>query len=228
MRQAVLKVGDLALVDTARPYALQFDEDFDQIVVRLPRRLITRRTSNAEPLTARVIAGDRGLGKLASTFLLQLSADRSEINPAFMPHLYETAIDLISTAVADESDMLQHLNEQHVRLRQRVVEYIDGNFSDPGLNRETIAAAHRVSVRHLNRIFENSESGLSEMIWERRLGQARLELADPLRNRLSVTDIAFGVGFKDVAHFSRSFKLTFGETPRAFRAKTRASLVSAS
>jgi AraC-like DNA-binding protein len=62
---------------------------------------------------------------------------------------------------------------------------------------------------------------VSELIWSRRLDQARRDLADPLRSHISVTAIAYDVGFKDSAHFSRAFKNRFGLTPGECRSQAR-------
>ena len=65
---------------------------------------------------------------------------------------------------------------------------------------------------------------VSELIWARRLEQARRDLADPLHRHVSVTGIGYDAGFKDAAHFSRAFKSAFGETPSAYRSRGQASL----
>jgi len=35
-----------------------------------------------------------------------------------------------------------------------------------------------------------------------------------------VSEIAFGLGFNDAAHFSRAFRVRFGASPREWRART--------
>ena len=95
--------------------------------------------------------------------------------------------------------------------------YIDRHLSDHGLTCEWIAAAHSISERQLRRVFEGSEMSVSEWIWSRRLEQAKRDLEDPLKAPLSVTAIAYDVGFKDSAHFNRSFRARFRMSPREWR-----------
>jgi AraC-like DNA-binding protein len=218
-REAVMGVGDFAIFDTTRPYDLRFDGDFSQIVLRLPRRLITGKIAEVECLTARAIAGDRGIGKLASTFLQQLHAELGEIDPLYLTRVHGSAIDLIATAVAEQSESQLHSSERYVLLRRRVSAYVDRNLADADLSCETIAAAHGISTRHLSKVFEETEMRVSQLIWTRRLEQARRDLADPLRRHISITSVGYDAGFKDAAHFSRLFKGEFGETPSAFRAR---------
>lgn len=223
-RQAVLQAGDFAIYDTSRPYDLRFDADFSQLVLRLPRRVVTSRIAEIERLTAQSITGARGIGKLAAAFLQQLHAQLAELDPLTLPRVQASAVDLIAAAVAEQAGLPTDTSEYHILLRRRVGAYIDRNLADPRLSCETIAAAHGISARHLRKVFETASLSLSELIWARRLEQARRDLTDPLQAHVSVTRIGYDVGFKDAAHFSRAFKSAFGETPSALRAKTSTSL----
>jgi AraC-like DNA-binding protein len=219
-RQAVLQAGDFAIYDTTRPYDLRFDDDFSQLVLRLPRRIVTGRIAEIDRLTAQPIAGNRGMGKLASTFLRELHAQLGDLDPLSLPRVHASAVDLIAAAVAEQSGSHVETSECHLLLRRRVSAYIDRNLADSRLSCETIAAAHGISARHLRKVFEDASMSVSELIWARRLEQARRDLIDPLHAHVSVTSIGYDVGFKDSAHFSRAFKSAFDVTPSAYRAKT--------
>ncbi len=223
-RQAVLRTGDFTIYDTTRPYDLRFDSDFSQLVLRLPRRVVTGRIAEVDRLTARPIAGSRGTGKLAATFLRQLHSQLGELDPVSLPRVQASAVDLIAAAVAEQAGAPIATSRCHILLRRRVGAYIDRNLADPSLSCETIASAHGLSARHLRKIFEDASMSLSELIWARRLEQARRDLADPLQRHLSVTTIGYDVGFKDAAHFSRAFKSAFGEAPSALRQRSHSNL----
>jgi AraC-like DNA-binding protein len=218
-RTAMLQPGDFALYDTTQPYDLSFDEAFGQLVVRLPRALVTDRLADAEQLTARRILGSRGTGLLASNFLRQLHASIDTIDPLSMAPLHTSALDLLATALAEQLGTVGRVSESHVLMRRRVCAFIDANLDNCRLSCEMIAAAHRISERYLRKVFESSSMNVSEWIWSRRLLQAKRDLLDPRRSHVSVTAIGYDVGFKDAAHFSRAFKLKFGETPSSCRAK---------
>jgi AraC-like DNA-binding protein len=59
---------------------------------------------------------------------------------------------------------------------------------------------------------------LGHTIWAQRLEACRRELGDPQQGHRSISDIAFGWGFNDAAHFSRAFRERFGLSPREWRA----------
>lgn len=101
-------------------------------------------------------------------------------------------------------------------LFDRVRTYIDKRLDELDLAPASIAAAHHISVRYLHFIF--NERGLTVGGWirMRRLDQCRAALVDR-RHDKSITEIALNWGFSDAAHFSRSFKASFGTTPTEYR-----------
>ena len=217
-RTALLRPGDFALYDTTRPYDLRFDGQFSQLVLRLPRGIVAGRLADAECCTALRIAGDAGTGRLASMFIRQLHTEIDDIDPISVARLHASTVDLLATALSEQGGIGGMSNESHVLLRRRVSVFIDEHLGDPDLSCEMIASAHRISQRYLRKIFEASSQSVSELIWARRLDQAKRDLADPLLSYIAVTAIGYDVGYKDAAHFSRSFKAKFGVTPRDHRA----------
>jgi AraC-like DNA-binding protein len=217
-RTAILKPGDFALYDTTRPYDLTFTDDFGQLVLRLPREIVSSRLSDAETLTALPIQGDRGAGRLASAFIHQLHAQLDELDPQSARRLHASAVDLLATALASQIGTPQAgLRESHILIRQRIRAFIVRQLSNPDLSCELIAAHHGISERYLRKLFEGSSESVSEWIWKRRLDQAKRDLVDPLLSHIAITSIGYEVGFKNSAHFSRAFKARFGVTPREFR-----------
>jgi AraC-like DNA-binding protein len=217
-RTAILKPGDFALYDTTRPYDLTFSEEFGQLVLRLPREIVSSRLSDAETLTAFPIQGDRGAGRLASTFIHQLHAQLDELDPQSARRLHASAVDLLATALASQIGLPQAgVRESQILIRQRIRAFIDRQLSNPDLTCELIAGYHGISERYLRKLFEGSNESVSELIWKRRLDQAKRDLIDPLLSHIPITSIGYDVGFKNSAHFSRAFKARFGVTPGEFR-----------
>ncbi len=216
-RTAILSPGDFALYDCTRPYELAFDDSFSQVVLRLPRETVTGRLIDSHLLTARRIDGRQGVGLLASSFMRQLHDQLDQIDAMSLGRLQANAVDLMATALAQQTSMQPNVSEGQAIIRQRVCAFIERNLGDSQLTCESIAMAHGISQRYLRKIFESSSVPLSDWIWRRRLEQAKRDLIDPLLAHLSVTAIGFDVGFKDAAHFSRAFRSRFGMTPRDWR-----------
>ncbi len=103
------------------------------------------------------------------------------------------------------------------QLRPRVEYFIETHLHDPDLSPAGIADAGGISVRHLHRLFAAKGCTVAEWVRERRLERCRTDLSDPHLREKNITDIAFGWGFSDSAHFSHCFKKEFGVSPRQFR-----------
>ncbi|MET8996010.1 helix-turn-helix domain-containing protein [Amycolatopsis sp. NPDC004169] len=99
----------------------------------------------------------------------------------------------------------------------RIQAFIAGNLGDPGLTPETIAAAHHISVRYLQKLFQQEGRTVAGWIRRRRLEQCRRDLADPRLAGRSITAIAARWGFASPAHFSHAFRGAYGVSPRQFR-----------
>ncbi|UCF36843.1 MAG: response regulator [Acidobacteriota bacterium] len=100
-------------------------------------------------------------------------------------------------------------------LVERIVSVIERNLSDEDFGVEELAGEVAMSRIHLYRRLRDLV-GLSpgEMIIHVRMQHAAQLL---LRGTGSVGEIAYGVGFKSVSHFTRRFRQRFGRTPSEYR-----------
>jgi AraC-like DNA-binding protein len=121
--------------------------------------------------------------------------------------------------VADVPELSAHA---HRSLVTRVLRFIDENLSDPGLSSRTVAAAHFISVRQLQKVFEAEGKAVTTTIRNRRLERCRHDLADPALRGRPIAAVAARWGFLDAAHFSRLFRSAFGASPREYRTSHRA------
>jgi AraC-like DNA-binding protein len=121
---------------------------------------------------------------------------------------------LIASVDADGPNARAALNEA---LDARIVEYVLLHLTDPSLTPEIIAAANHVSLRHLYRLWSHNELGLAEWIIVERLTRAAAALASERQQRKPISAIAYSLGFKDAAHFSRRFRSTYGVPPHLWR-----------
>ena len=104
-------------------------------------------------------------------------------------------------------------------LRGQIQRYIAAHLSECTLDAAEIAAAVGISVRHLHRLFLVTGGTLGDYIRVLRLTGCRSDLANPGMKNRTITEIAFGWGFSDSAHFSHTFRKQFGLSPRAFRSQ---------
>jgi len=209
-REAILKNGDFALSDRTRPYTFSADGDFSHTVIMIPRDLLVGRVGSAERFTAVRIDGGKGFGGLLSPMLLRLPAQFAAIRADAQPRVAANVLDLIATALLSGSGETQVSAEMtHVRTKFWIEMHLGESLSG-----ERIAAACGVSVRHLNRLFAREGTSLMQYVWERRLARCRRDLTDSTMSHRSISEIALAAGFKDLAHFSRAYRVRYGRSAR--------------
>ena len=85
-----------------------------------------------------------------------------------------------------------------------------------------LAAAVGLSTRQLERLFRRQLNTTAKKHYlDRRLQKARRLLA---HSALSITEISLSCGFQQQGHFSRQYRLIFGENPSETRRRGLGSL----
>lgn len=217
-RQALLKPGDFALYDSTRPYELIFDNDFQQYVLRLPGAILRSRLKGTEMLTARAVSGERGAGHLMMSMIRLLAADLETLEPVSVAAVAESVEHILiaglSTLPGASEPAVPALTALH---REQIKAHVRAHLRDPRLCVAGIAAHLRLSPSTVHRAFAGEPESISGWIWTQRLDGAKRDLCDPAHDARSVSEIAFGWGFNDAAHFSRAFRDRFGCSPRELR-----------
>ena len=90
---------------------------------------------------------------------------------------------------------------------------------DPGLSVVQVAQRHHMSVRQVQRLFEEEGGTFTAYVQDCRLAQVRRALVDPACAHRLVATLAYEAGFSDLAAFNRLFKRRFGATPTQLRAE---------
>lgn len=101
------------------------------------------------------------------------------------------------------------------KIAEKVVAFVLESFADE-ITLEDLAREAGMSRFNFCRRF-HKDCGLPPMRW---LWNFRTQLAAEfiqLDPRWSLTDVAFSCGFTSSAHFSRSFKVAFGQSPSQYK-----------
>ncbi|WP_043636681.1 helix-turn-helix domain-containing protein [Nonomuraea candida] len=217
-RRARLAEGDLVVYDTTRPYSFDFPQPFRAYVFQLPRRVLGLADDDLKQVTGTAIGTGDGVGAALLPFLTTLAASAGTFAPTVADRLAGNVTDLVATLVAERTRQIPRdadgARELFVR---RVREYINQNLGDPALSPETIAQAHRISVRYLHRLFEGEGITVGRLIQQRRLDECVRELARRGRRAPTVSAVALRWGFVSPAHFSRAFRAVYGLSPQQWR-----------
>lgn len=221
-REAVLAPGDVAIYDTQRPYTLNFDDSFETLVLMFPQHLLGLSADDVSQLTAVSMGKGNRLAEAIAPFIASIASQLPELKSPIGHRLAMNIVDLLSTLLADEIySRPEQGADNHAKMLRRIQHHIEANLADPALSPESIARAHHMATRTLQKIF--SAAGLTVAGWirERRMEQCRRDLADPLCEHVPVGEIGARWGLVDGAHFSRVFRTAFGLSPSQYRRNPR-------
>jgi AraC-like DNA-binding protein len=215
-REAVLRPGDFTVYDGGRPCRIACPDPFRLLVLQVPRDLFVSHCQSLSGVMATAVQGDRGVGAIFSAVLRSLPAHTQGLPPEVAGQVGVNVLELLATALSGAASGARPAIPREAQLL-RARRYITNHLSDPGLSPPTVAEALGLSVRYLHLIFQAESTSPFRWIMDRRLELAARLLGEPLQASRSITDIAFGIGFKDTAHFSRAFKHRYGVGPRDYR-----------
>ncbi len=136
--------------------------------------------------------------------------------------LIDAALAVLSDAIRDCDNLVPERQTIADRRLQEVLRYIEVHLSDPKLSTATVAEACGISPRYMSLLLKQHGASFKELVWDKRLRIAHRWLASSRPSDISISEIAFRVGFKSPAHFSRMFKRVYGRGPREFRSEFRA------
>ncbi|MEU9730986.1 helix-turn-helix domain-containing protein [Streptomyces sp. NPDC048002] len=221
-RHGVVRPPQLISFDTGRPFKVVMPGEFRMVDVMVTHSLVGLTADDTRRLTARAWNGDQGAAALLSSLLEGLDRHGEEV---------ETAVDLLGASVAGLTAVLlaERMREAGAdseiarqALMLRVQAHVREHLADPGLSPVEVARRHNISLRYLQKIFQ--EFGVSPARWIRdeRLARCRSELADPTLDHLPVALVGERAGLYGASHFSRLFRGRYGVTPSEFRKERRA------
>jgi AraC-like DNA-binding protein len=211
----------LAIIPGGLPYRLTFLQSGKRLLLRVPLQVFHERILGRQirDFGAVVFSGE-GLVQITIDLLKSLVMQAGSLSETEQYNVAEVTLDLITAVVHAQADFSQsqHGSTQVARM-SRILSYLEENYADHAMTPARVAEANAVSTRHLHNLFQHSGLTVTRWIWERRLKAAREDLLNPGLADRSITEISYGRGFNDSAHFSRSFKTRFGIAPSKLRKK---------
>jgi AraC family transcriptional regulator, positive regulator of tynA and feaB len=206
-----LAVGDVALLDAARPAAC-LAGDSHWLRLQLPRHSLLSHLG-CEPRGGLHARGETPAAHLL--FDLARNADNddgSAVSPGDS-YMQLAVYDLLGALFAppDPLGVTRHAD----RLFARIRDIIKDGFADPDFGPREVAAETGISLRYLQKLFTARGSTCSEFIYSLRLDHAArlLHRRASLVTSQPLSEIAYACGFRDYTHFARRFRHRFGYPP---------------
>ncbi|MEV7990618.1 AraC family transcriptional regulator [Streptomyces sp. NPDC086077] len=142
-RHVAMSPGSMAFTDSARPYVLEFDEDFPQLAVQVPRSMLPSRV--LADATAVELNGS-GPGRLVANFLVGLEREQrldADAVASMMPH----TLGLLDFALEwAGKGRISHKGDAALT-RERIHHFVRRHVHDPSLDASTVATGCHISRR---------------------------------------------------------------------------------
>jgi AraC-like DNA-binding protein len=215
-RETWVTPGQWSIYDTTDSYAVANPERVEHLIVMLPRAMLTERGLALDPLMARRLGGSGGVSTLALQTMRTAFAELPSMPAVAAGGVGDAIAQLVHLSLLDLAGHATAVSQREA-LRERIKRYVAQHLTDPATTVDQIARALNCSRRQLYNAFAEEPDGVAGYVLSQRLQACRQLLADRTQDHRSLTDIALGLGFQNMAHFSRVFRNHLGLAPSDFR-----------
>jgi AraC-like DNA-binding protein len=213
-RSCRLGPGDMALYDATRPFELEFPERYSACTLKANRTQLLDRLPSVSHMTAMPVRAASRLGSLAASMVRECAELPDQDTPQAM-RLSASLLDVLAVAFEAELEGLAPSNTRRDMLLREIQQTMREHLADPDFDIDDVCRRHCVAPRTLNRLFASTGATPMRWLWQQRLEASRRALVEG-RAR-NVTEAAYGAGFTDLSHFSRSFRQAFGVSPSSLQ-----------
>jgi AraC-like DNA-binding protein len=218
---SVAKAGDFIVTKSMTPFFFECQTDEDSVHevlhVIVPTHLLRRFMPQEVRPGFTVSAVGREFA-IAERILTDVFEDQGELPDHIQQLLVDSALSVLSDAIKNRDTASPVRRSVSDRRLQDVLRYIEIHLSDPKLSISTVAKGCGISPRYLSYLLKVHGTPFSTLVWDKRLQTASRWLSQSKPTDISISEIAYRVGFKSPAHFSRMFKRVFKMSPREYRA----------
>ncbi|QIX97720.1 transcriptional regulator FeaR [Cedecea sp. FDAARGOS_727] len=214
--QAVLRGGDITLIDASQPSRFTYTSGAKQVSLLLPRHLLEQNLRFGDIPCAQRLAAELPMVRLSHS-LLRESMGSNSLSNNESEAMLEAITCMLTPALINRS--LPHSRRD--RHLQKVMSLIDEHIQSETLRPEWIASESGMSVRSLYRLFADKGLVVAQYIKNRRLDLCAQALRTAGQSE-KLAGIAYSWGFADHSHFSTAFKGRFGLSPGKYRKRFQA------
>ena len=220
----VAKPGDFVITRSMTPFFIECQPDDEQVHevfhLIIPTHAL-RRFMPQDVRTGFIVSTERRGFQVAERIMGDVFEDRGDLAEDTCQMLLDSALSVLSRAMQDSDvggPVRQTVSDKRL---QDVLRYIEIHLSDPKLSTATVAKGCGISPRYLSFLLKLHGTPFSTLVWDQRLKMAARWIASASPSEISISEIAYRVGFKSPAHFSRMFKRAYYVSPREYRASRR-------
>lgn len=211
-----LELGDILYGPAGRDTTLQLSDRFVMLYLRIPQSMLYPRLLSLKVLQQGTLSNKIAGNRVFSNLLRSVVDDLDQLTDGYIHPIEVALLEFVVSNLA-ESSAMGCFDVAGASNFQRITQAIEMQLGDGDLTLHKIADQQHVSVRYIQKLFQQAGMSFSQYLRRRRLEHCYSDLSSLAHRNLSISDICFRWGFNDAAHFSRSFRADYDITPRAFR-----------
>jgi AraC-like DNA-binding protein len=214
-RKSAPSIGSILALDMSQPVRMQRNAS-RLLTFFVPGELVQEVFPDPDAIHGRTIHGTTPLTRLIVEHVTELSQSIAHMSANAADGAIRAGAQLLVAAFGKQALLSGNARAAgRAAMFGQVRRYIQAHLREAALSPEGVLNALQLPRQTLYRLFEH-EGGLGAYIRHLRLRHAADSLA---RNpHVTVTNIAFELGFKSPSDFTRAFRRAYGMAPQDFRA----------
>ncbi|NDH40870.1 MAG: helix-turn-helix domain-containing protein [Gammaproteobacteria bacterium] len=204
-----LKSGDIFVWDSTRPMTFDVMERLHKVSLVLPLERLRHWLPTQWHSLPRKLSNGTTHGMLLSSLISGINKGANPRDSINDSAILETVVAALVSGVSTETSDVTLKDAQ----LKRVEDFISRQLQSPELSPTKVAEACKISVRYLHWLFRQRGTTLMNYIVEQRLLRCQRDLLNVSMKSRSISEICYGAGFSNPAHFSRRYKQFFAESP---------------
>jgi AraC-like DNA-binding protein len=209
-----LSGGDIFVCCAWQPLTLDASDRLDALVITVPGWWALQRIMDQFQILPHLYVGKTYFAAPIISDLAQRLFDLNDATDAEASQGLVMIADLMRTALAARVEADKVLPRAQGRMGE-ILWFVARNVEKRGLSAQDAAASLKCSVRTIYKACAAYKTSFSAVVTETRLVTAQYQL---MRTNERVSEIAYGVGFASLSHFSRLFRARFGISAKEMRA----------
>lgn len=216
-REASGLVKSVTLFDMSQEYGTMMHGSLSIIDVTIPRKRVEALFGSTRHLAGLSLDRADPMTHLITEFFRNQMQIAEQLSAEGASRLGTIGADLLATAFLERMGRSPGHATSGNAAMVRAKAFIRAHLGDQALSPEMVAASQNLSLRRMQELFATECLSISDYIWDQRLLRAKAMLESQAMVRISITNIAYAVGFVSLPHFSRRFRARFGCSPNEAR-----------
>ena len=211
--------GEAVLIDSSECYEFSTSGATQSLSMQIPQKWLRTWLARPEEGVGRLITRATPWGN-ALLGTLQAISEQTLSNLAIPGEiLAEQIASQLALVVAESAPEARSFKQP---LINRLLETLADLAHEEQVSPQWVAEEHGISKRYLHQLFAATGRTFGQELMRIRLERARQMLSNPSMSAVSVSEVGWRCGFTDSSHFSRAFRVWFGQSPGHYRKLVKA------